>query len=123
MTDARRGRGERDDHIAEVIPLRRSALSVDQPASDLSRLVHRAGTTLSEVVAMAEECGLAVPERVRLAAGLLDARLTAAATIPPEVPASASLPGTFGPTQDGLRWADDLDGAVWPHSSSCGGAI
>jgi hypothetical protein len=112
MTDPRRTRGERDDHIAEVIPLRRSALSVDQPASDLGGLVHRAGTTLSEVVAMAEECGLAVPERVRLAAVLLDARLTVAAAIPPEVPAPALPPGTFETTQGGLRWADDLDGAV-----------
>jgi hypothetical protein len=112
MTDARRGRGERDDHIAEVIPLRRSPLLVDQPASDLGGLVHRAGTTLSEVVAMADEYGLAVPERVRLAAVLLDARLTAAATLPPEVPAPALPHGTFEATQDGLRWADDLDGAV-----------
>ena len=112
MTDARQGRGERDDHIAEVIPLRRPALSVDQPTIDLGGLVHRAGATLSEVVGMAEEHGLAVPEQVRLAAVLLDARLTAAAAIPPEVPASAPPPGTFETTQDGLQWADDLDGAV-----------
>jgi tetratricopeptide (TPR) repeat protein len=112
MTDARQGRGERDDHIAEVIPLRRSALAVDQPTSDLSGLVHRAGATLSEVVAVAEEHGLAVPERVRLAAVLLDARLTAAATLPPEVPASAPPPGGFEATHDSLQWADDLDRAV-----------
>jgi hypothetical protein len=112
MTDARQGRGEPDAHIAEVIPLRRPAFSVDQPTSDLSGLVHRAGATLSEVVGMAEEYGLAVPEQVRLAAVLLDARLTAAATIAPEVPGSAPPPGIFEATQDGLQWADDLDGAV-----------
>jgi tetratricopeptide (TPR) repeat protein len=112
MTDARQGQGERDDHIAEVIPLRRPALSVAQPSSDLTGLVHRAGATLSEVVATAEEYGLAVPERVRLAAVLLDARLTAAATVAPEVPASAPPTGTFEATREGPQWADDLDDAV-----------
>jgi hypothetical protein len=111
MTDPRPRQGEPDGHIAEVIPLRRSALAVDRPASDLSGLVHRAGTTLSELVAMAGEHGLVVPERVRLAAVLLDARLTAAATAPPQVPASTSPPGTLE-ADDGLRWADELDSAV-----------
>jgi hypothetical protein len=112
MTDARRGRSERDDHIAEVIPLRRSTPSVEQPTADLSGLVHRAGSTLSEVVAVAQECGLVVPERVRLAAVLLDASLTAATAVVPGVLTSDPPPGTFETTQDGLRWADDLDGAV-----------
>ena len=111
MTDPRPRQGEPDGHIAEVIPLRRSALVVDRPASDLSGLVQRAGTTLSELVAMAEEHGLYVPERVRLAAVLLDARLTATATTPPQVPASTSPLGTLE-TGNGLRWADDLDSAV-----------
>src|SRR4029453_11559953 len=111
MTDPRPRQGEPDGHIAEVIPLRRSALAVDRPASDLSGLVHRAGTTLSELVAMAGEQGRVVPGRVRLAAVLLDARLTAAATAPPQVPASTSPPGTLE-ADDGLRWADELDSAV-----------
>src|SRR5512133_1309253 len=112
MTDMRRSRHERDAHIAEVIPLRRSTLSVDQPASDLSGLVQRAGTTFTELVAMAEDYGLDVPQRVQLAAVLLDVRLTAAATTPPQGPESASSPETFERTQDGLQWADDLDSAV-----------
>jgi hypothetical protein len=112
MTDTRRSRSERDSHIAKVIPLRRSTLLVDQPASDLSGLVQRAGTTFTELVAMAEDYGLDVPERVQLAAVLLDVRLTAAATTPPQGPESASSPGTFERTQDGLQWAEDLDSAV-----------
>jgi hypothetical protein len=112
MTDTRRSRSERDGHIAKVIPLRRSTRSVDQPASDLSGLVQRAGTTFTELVAMAEDYGLDVPERIQLAAVLLDVRLTAAATTPPQGPESASSPETFERTQDGLQWADDLDSAV-----------
>jgi hypothetical protein len=112
MTDTRRSRSERDSHIAKVIPLRRSTLLVDQPASDLSGLVQRAGTTFTELVAMAEDYGLDVPQRVQLAAVLLDVRLTAAATTPPQGPESASSPGTFERTQDGLQWAEDLDSAV-----------
>ena len=111
MTDNQRSRSERDAHIAKVIPLRRSTLSVDQPASDLSGLVQRAGTTFTELVAMAEDYGLDVPQRVQLAAVLLDVRLTAAVTTPPQGPESASSPETFE-AQGGLQWADDLDSAV-----------
>jgi hypothetical protein len=112
MTDTRRSRSERDSHIAKVIPLRRTTLLVDQPASDLSGLVQRAGTTFTELVAMAEDYGLDVPQRVQLAAVLLDVRLMAAATTPPQGLESASSPGTFERTQDGLQWAEDLDSAV-----------
>jgi hypothetical protein len=112
MTDHQRSRSERDGHIAKVIPLWRSTLSADQPASDLSGLVQRAGTTFTELVAMAEDYGLDVPERVRLAAVLLDVRLTAAATTPPQDRELASSPETLDRTQDGLQWADDLDSAV-----------
>jgi hypothetical protein len=111
MTDTRRGRRQRDDHVAEVIPLRRSAFLVDRPASDLSGLVQRAGTTFTELIATAAEYGLDVPERARLAAVLLDVRLAAAST-PPRVLASG-LPHEMLPrTQDDLAWADDLDSAV-----------
>jgi hypothetical protein len=70
------------------------------------------GTTFTELVAMAEDYGLDVPERVQLAAVLLDVRLTAAATTPPQGPESASSPETLERAQDGLQWADDLDSAV-----------
>src|SRR4029453_6040457 len=99
MTDTRRSRSERDSHIAKVIPLRRTTLLVDQPASDLSGLVQRAGTTFTELVAMAEDYGPDVPQRVQLAAVLLDVRLMAAATTPPQGLESASSPGTFERTQ------------------------
>jgi hypothetical protein len=112
MTDTLGRRRERDGHSAQVIPLRRLTLPVDQPASDLSGLVQRAGTTFTELVAMAEDYGLDVPERVQLAAVLLDVRLTAAAATPPEGPESASSPGTFERIQDGLHWDDDFDSAV-----------
>ena len=111
MTDTRGRRSERDGHIAKVIPLRLSTLSADEPASDLSGLVQRAGTTFTELVAIAEDYGLDVPERVQLAAVLLDVRLTAAAATPPRGPQSALSRGTFE-AQGGLQWADDLDSAV-----------
>jgi hypothetical protein len=61
---------------------------------------------------MAEDYGLDVPERVQLAAVLLDVRLTAAAATLPHDPESASSSGTLERTQDALLWADDLDSAV-----------
>ena len=51
MTEKQRGRTEREDQLAKVIPLRPSALSVDKPTGDLSGLLQRAGTTFTELVA------------------------------------------------------------------------
>ena len=71
MTDKRRGRGERDDHIAKVIPLRRPSNIADQLANDLNTLVHRAGATFAELVATADEQQLELPKAARSAARLL----------------------------------------------------
>jgi tetratricopeptide (TPR) repeat protein len=71
MTDKRRGRGERDDHIAKVIPLRRPNNLADQLANDLNTLVHRAGATFTELVATADEQQLELPRAARSAARLL----------------------------------------------------
>jgi tetratricopeptide (TPR) repeat protein len=71
MTDKRRGRGERDDHIAKVIPLRRPSNLADQLANDLNTLVHRAGATFTELVATADEQQLELPKAARSAARLL----------------------------------------------------
>ena len=71
MTDKRRGRGERDDHIAKVIPLRRPSNLADQLANDLNTLVHRAGATFTELVATADEQHLELPKAARSAARLL----------------------------------------------------
>src|SRR5438034_1237090 len=121
MTDTRRSRSERDGHIAKVIPLRRSTLSVDQPASDLSGLVQRAGTTFTELVAMAEDYGLDVPERVQLAAVLLDVRLRAAATTRRKV---RSQPHPLGRSRRPMMACSGLMMSIarWEHSSSSGGA-
>ena len=70
MTDKRRGRDERDDHIAKVIPLRRPS-PADQLANDLNTLVHRAGATFTELVATADEQQLELPRAARSAARLL----------------------------------------------------
>ena len=71
MTDKRRGRGEPDDHIAKVIPLRRPSNPGDQLANDLNTLVHRAGATFTELVATAAEQQLELPRAARAAARLL----------------------------------------------------
>jgi hypothetical protein len=71
MTDKRRGRGERDDQIAKVIPLRRPSNLADQLANDLNTLVHRAGATFTELVATADEQQLELPRAARSAARLL----------------------------------------------------
>ena len=71
MTDKRRGWGERDDHIAKVIPLRRPSNLADQLANDLNTLVHRAGATFTELVATADEQQLELPKAARSAARLL----------------------------------------------------
>jgi hypothetical protein len=111
MTEKRRDRSERNDQLAKVIPLRPSALSVDKPTRDLNGLLHRAGTTFTELVATAEEHGLDISEQARLAAVLLDARLSTVRT-PHRVPAPASPHGSLGKAEDGLQWTDDLDSAV-----------
>ena len=110
--------------------VRKVLASAGLPPSEVSVFVH--GTTLA-VNTIIERSGastgllvtrgfrdileirrlrLDVPERVQLAAVLLDIRLTAAATTPPQGPQSASPPETLERTQDGLQWADDLDSAV-----------
>jgi tetratricopeptide (TPR) repeat protein len=71
MTHTRHRRGERDDHIAEVIPLRRPSNLADQLANDLNTLVHRAGATFTELVATADEQHLELPTAARSAARLL----------------------------------------------------
>ena len=49
------GKRRRDD--AHTVLAAGGIAAYLQPASDLNRLVHRAGTTLSEVVAVAQEHG------------------------------------------------------------------
>jgi len=71
MTDKRRGQGERDDHIAKVIPLRQPSNLADQLTNDLNTLVHRAGATFTELVATADEQQLELPRAARSAARLL----------------------------------------------------
>src|SRR5687768_6650214 len=99
MTEKRRGRSEHDDQLAKVIPLRPAALSVNKPTGDLSGLLQRAGTTFTELVATAEEHGLDVSEQARLAAVLLDARLSTTRT-PRRAPAPASPPGSLEKAED-----------------------
>lgn len=72
MGDIGQDPGVRRDHLAEVIPLWRSARPDDQLASGLEKLARNIGATLAELVATAKAHHLEAPMAVQFAAIMLN---------------------------------------------------
>jgi hypothetical protein len=64
-----------DDHLAKVIPLRRSTDVVDWPTSSFERLARNIGGTLTKLITVADAEGVRLSPTVRQAAVLLDGSL------------------------------------------------
>ncbi len=90
---------------AKIIPLRRPPSSPKQVAASLERLAREVGTTLTELVAMADAQGIELPLAVQRAAASLDSRrpVTEAGT-----DVSAAL-AHFAATFDGLLTSHTLE--------------
>ena len=71
MSDNRRDLSAGDDHLAKVIPLRRSTDVVDWPTSSFERLARDIGGTLTKLVTSADAEGVRLSPAVRQAAVLL----------------------------------------------------
>jgi hypothetical protein len=71
MTDKPPGRNECDDHVAKVIPLRRSAHLTDWRASGFERIARSISGTLTKLIASADAEGVQLPTAVRQATTLL----------------------------------------------------
>ena len=75
-----------DDHLAKVIPLRRSTDVVDWPTSSFERLARDIGGTLTKLVTVADAEGVRLSPTVRQAAVLLDGSLLLPADIEMDLP-------------------------------------
>jgi len=75
-----------DDHLAKVIPLRRSTDVVDWPTSSFERLARDIGGTLTKLITVADAEGVRLSPTVRQAAVLLDGSLLLPADIEMDLP-------------------------------------
>jgi hypothetical protein len=88
-----------DDHLAKVIPLRRSTDVVDWPTSSFERLARDIGGTLTKLITVADAEGVRLSPTVRQAAVLLDGSLLLPADIEMDLPWSR---------ENALRILEDL---------------